>query len=116
MPRKLYSPLEKQNLYSKFKNSDLSLADFALENGVSKSAFGKWVKEIDSRQKILTRQEIDNILKPILTQQPTVQEQAKEITDDKVCIEFIMPNNIIIKLPIGKDIHLLVEILQAIII
>ena len=106
MPGKRFTSAQKLALYEQFKKSSLSKSAFEKQCGVSSSAFARWVNEINSGQHI-QQQAFDQLLKPIVTSNEVQPAKPTcEITNINH-IEFIMPNSVIIKLPISKDLHLL---------
>jgi len=115
MVSKHFSLERKLLLYEQFKKTTMSKCAFAEQNGISKSAFTRWVKEIEAEQ-LIQQRAFDNALKPIVCNTQQQAHRSSNLDSSRDVIEVIMPNNIIIKLPITKDLQLLTEVLAAIII
>ena len=114
MPGKRFTHEAKFALYEQYKKTNLGKSAFAENCGVSKSAFARWVCEFDNEQHI-QEQAFGELLKPIISSKNELETKPACEINNIDHIEFIMPNNVIIKLPITNDLHLLAEILALIV-
>ncbi len=108
-PSDLDDYLDWQERLESFKASGLSIDEFCLQEGVSRSTYYRWVDQLK-----------DGVPKPMVAEK-AAQQQAESgeaafvpITLKASPVEFELPNGGVVRLPLGVGQVVLVEVIRAV--
>jgi transposase-like protein len=108
-PRDLDDYLDWQERLDSFKASGLSIDEFCLQEGVSRSTYYRWVEQLK-----------EGIPKPMVAQKDALEKSETgeaafvPITLKASPVEIELPNGGVVRLPLGVGQVVLVEVIRAV--